>query len=294
MAIRQEIKGRVLVVTIDNPEVKNAFDKATIDGLRDIFDAVSFRDPLPLDSSDNSNDQGELDIGKGGRYRPHAIVLRSTGKVFCAGAHLGEMKQLGAADYQTNLAAAMDMGAMFRTVRNCPVPVVVRVQGAAYGGGVGLVAASDIVVAGPAARFCFSEVKLGLVPGVISPLVIDRIGQAASRRYFLTSTVFEVEEAHRIGLVDFLVEEGTGNDEAGELDAAVAKVVDDILRGGPDALAMCKSLLEGAQALGYTRSGELTARMIAEARTSAEAQGALNAFLNKKKAPWVMDEKWSL
>jgi methylglutaconyl-CoA hydratase len=294
MAIRQEINGRVLVITIDNPEVKNAFEKATIDGLLDIFDAVSFRDPLPSDNALALDKAGQLDIGEGGQYRPHAIVLQSSGNVFCAGAHLGEMKQLGALDYQTNLAAAMDMGLMFRAVRNCPVPVVVRVQGAAFGGGVGLVAASDIVVAGPAAKFCFSEVKLGLVPGVISPLVIDRIGQAAARRYFLTSTVFGLEEAYRIGLVDCPVASENGDEGDVLLDAAVSQVVNDLLVGGPEALAMCKSLLEGAQALGFTRSSELTARMIAEARTSQEAQGALAAFLNKEKSPWVKDEKWVL
>lgn len=294
MAIIQEINGRVLVVTIDNPKVKNAFDKQTIDGLRDIFDAVSFRDPLPSDRAQGLNPSGQLDIGPGGRFRPHAIVVMSTGDVFCSGAHLGEMKQLGALDYQTNLAAAMEMGAMFRTVRNCPSPVVARVQGPAFGGGVGLVASCDVVVAGPGARFCFSEVKLGLVPGVISPLVIDRIGQAAARRYFLTSTVFDVEEAHRIGLVDCPVLVTEGDDASKMLDAAVSEVVSDILNGGPDALAMCKSLLEGAQSLGFARSGELTARMIAEARTSDEAQGALAAFLNKEKSPWIEDDQWAL
>jgi methylglutaconyl-CoA hydratase len=282
MAVRQEIAGRVLLVTIDNPQVKNAFDKATIDQLRDVFDGVAYRDPLPAETS------GDQDIGTGGRYRPHVIVLRATGSVFCAGAHLGEMKELGEADYQTNLAAALEMGAMFRSVRNCPVPVVARVQGPAFGGGVGLVAACDVVVCSPQARFAFTEVRLGIVPGVIAPLVIDRIGQRAARRYFLTADPISAAEALEIGLVDRLV----GTPE--ELDGLVNTTVQSLLRGGPAALSLCKSLLEGTQSLGFARSAELAARMIAEARTKEEGQAALAAFAAKKPAPWVAEEAWEL
>ena len=282
MPIREEIAGRVLLVTIDNPEVKNAFGKATIDGLRDIFDTVAYRDPLPHAT------EGDQDIGQNGRYRPHVIVLRTTGNVFCAGAHLGEMKTLGEADYQENLAAALEMGAMFRSVRNCPVPVVARVQGPAFGGGVGLVASCDIVVSGPQAKFAFSEVRLGLVPGVIAPLVIDRIGERAARTYFLTADPISAEEALRLGLVDRLAV----SEE--ELDALVNSTVGSLLLGGPQALSLCKSLLEGAQSLGFNRSAELTARMIAEARTNPEGQAALAAFLAKQRAPWAADNSWHL
>ncbi len=282
MGIKQQVAGRVLVVTIDNPQVKNALDKATIESLRQVFDMVAFRDPLPL-----TNEQ-DPDIGAQGRYRPHAMVLQASSDVFCAGAHLGEMKALGEADYQENLAAALDMGAMFRAVRNCPVPVIARVQGPAYGGGVGLVAACDLVVAGPKARFAFSEVRLGIVPGVISPLVIDRIGQRAARTYFLTGDSIEAEQALKMGLVDWLA---AGDDD---LNTQVEKVVCSVLKGGPAALSLCKSLLEGAQSLGFSRSAELCARMIAEARTKPEGQAALNAFLNKEKAPWLDTTTWTL
>ena len=280
MPILQETVGRVLVVTIDNPQVRNAFDKATIEELRTVFDSIAFRDALPVDAGEGP------DIGPRGRYRPHAIVLRATGKVFSAGAHLGEMKALGEADYQTNLAAAMDMGGMFRAVRTCPVPVVARVQGPAYGGGVGLVAACDIVVAGPAAKFAFSEVRLGIVPGVISPLVIDRMGLAAARRYFLTGDAIAADEARRIGLVDRLA----ASDQ--ELDTEMNAAIDSLLKGGAAALSLCKSLLEGAESLGFNRSAELCARMIAEARTGSEGQAALAAFAEKRKAPWVSDNNW--
>ncbi len=282
MPIRTQPQGRVLVVTIDNPEVKNAFSKATIAELQDVFDAVAYRDPLP------PRVEGAADIGPGGRYRPHVMVLRAVGNVFCAGAHLGEMKELGEADYQENLAAALDMGAMFRAVRNCPVPVVARVQGPALGGGAGLVAACDIVVAAPEARFAFTEVRLGLVPGVISPLVIDRLGKRAARVAFLTADPLDCATARELGLVD------RAASSAAHLDAEVEEVVNSLLKGGPEALALCKSLLEGAQSLGFARSGELCARMIADARTKPEAQAALQAFFARENAPWLLDEPWQL
>ncbi len=284
--IRQEKTGRVLVVTIDNPRVKNAFDRATISALRDLFETLSYREVLPPQPAQVQEAAG-WDIGPGGRFRPHAIVLRTTGNVFCAGAHLGEMKKLGEADYQENMTAALDMGAMFRAVRNCPVPVVARVQGPAFGGGVGLVAACDIVVADPRARFAFSEVKLGLVPGVISPLVIARVGQAAARRYFLTAETISADEAVRIGLVDQLA-------AAGALDDTVSGIVTSLLQAGAQALGLCKSLLEGAESVGFARSAELTARMIAEARTKPEAQAALAAFFAKQPAPWLNDTPWTM
>ena len=118
MAIRQEAAGRVLVVTIDNPEVKNAFDRETVGELRELFETVGYRDPLPVDHAKALLPDGTYDIGPAGRFRPHVVVLQATGDVFCAGAHLGEMMELGQADYQENMVAALDMGAMFRAVRN--------------------------------------------------------------------------------------------------------------------------------------------------------------------------------
>jgi methylglutaconyl-CoA hydratase len=227
MPLSKEIVGNVLVVTLDRPEARNAFDSATIETLTELFESVSYREPPPP--------EGVNDEALGHReYRPHAVLLRSTGSVFCAGGDLSDMRRLGAADFQENLAAAIAMGAMFRAIRLCPVPVVARVQGPAFGGGVGLACCCDIVVAGSEARFTFSEVRLGLVAGVIAPLVIERIGQAAARHYFLT----------------------------------------------------------GDPTLGFERSLEFTAQMIAEARTSPEAQAALAAFFAKEPAPWSTDISW--
>ncbi len=278
MGIKQDVMGRVLVVTLDNPEVKNAFDAETISELRRIFESIAFREALPTDSGPAP------EIGEDQRYRPHVVVLRASGDIFCSGAHLGMMKQLGEADYQENIAAAMEMGAMFRAVRGCPAPVVARVQGPAFGGGVGLVASCDIVVAGPRAKFAFSEVRLGLVPGVIAPLVIDRIGLAAARTYFLTAETIDAAEALRIGLIDRL-------SGAEDLDVYLDQTVDSLLKGGPATLGLCKNLIEGANSLGFARSGELTARMIAEARQGGEAQVALEAFFKKAPVPWNQERK---
>lgn len=297
MALRKDISGRVLVLTLDDPPSRNALDTATMQELRDLLEGLSYREPLPVPKEAGLRDgalQDDPDIGPGGKFRPHVVVLRSAGPVFCAGAHLGQMEELGRADFQTNLEAALDMGALFRAVRNFPAPVVARVQGPAYGGGVGLAAACDVVVAGPQAKFTFTEVRLGLVPGVISPLVVDRIGLAATRRYFLTGDPLTAEEAARLGLVDVLAREATEPGKTAGLDAAVERVVGSLLSGGPEALNLCKSLLEGGQSLGFDRSADFCARMIAEARAKPEAQAALPAFFAGRPAPWIVGWPWRL
>ena len=278
MSLSKEIVGKVLVVTLDRPEARNAFDSATIETLTELFESVSYREPPPPEGvNDEALGQGE--------YRPHAVLLRSTGSVFCASDELSDMRRLGAADFQENLAAATAMGAMFRAIRLCPVPVVARIQGPAFGGGVGLACCCDIVVAGSEARFTFSEVRLGLVAGVIAPLVIERIGQAAARHYFLIGDPIRAVDAWRIGLVDRLAgQEG--------LDEAVAQTMSSLLQGGPAALGRIKSLIEGTLTLGFERSLDFTAQMIAEARTSPEAQAALAAFFAKEPAPWSTDISW--
>lgn len=274
MPIRQETRGRVLYVTLDDPEVRNALDADRIDELRTIFESLAYREVLPPDA------EPPFAIATGERWRPHAVVLRAEGDVFCAGAHLGMMRELGRADYQENLGAALAMGAMFRAIHDCPVPVLGRIQGPAYGGGVGLVAACDVTVCAPEARFVFSEVRLGLVPGVISPLVLERLGAARTRRVFLTGEKIDAAGARRLGLIDHVAGEGG-------LDGAVDRQLELLLQGGPQALGMAKALVQGAASLGYVRSAELSARMISEARQTPEAQAALAAFAEKKPAPWT-------
>lgn len=285
MALRREIHGRVLVLTLDDPQTRNALAAPVLQDLRDLLESLAFREPLPVPKPGASS--AAPDIGEGGRYRPHVVVLRSTGPVFCAGADLRQMEDLGRADFQANLESALQMGAAFRALRDFPAPIVARVQGPAYGGGVGLAAACDVVVAGDRAKFAFTEVRLGLVPGVICPLVADRIGLAGARRYFLTGDPIGPQEALRIGLIDRLAPQA-------DLDAAVQEVVGSLLRGGPEALNLCKSLLEGVRSLGYDRSAEFCAKSIADARAKPEAQAALPAFFAGEPAPWAAGEPWRL
>lgn len=258
-------RGPVLSVTLDRPDVHNAFDHEMVLALRDVFQGLHDADP---------------------EDRPHAAVLRATGRTFCAGGDLNDMRRLGRADFEENLASARELGEMFRAIRLSPVPVVARVQGGAFGGGVGMVCACDIVVADENAFFALTEARLGLVAGVISPLVVGRIGLSRARVLCLLGDRIDAREAHRIGLVDVL---------AGEdgLDAVLAGTVGSLLKAGPRALGKVKELVEGAAALEFKESLEFTARMIAEARTSPEAQAALETFFAKQPAPWVRDmEDW--
>ena len=296
-AIRQEMRGPVLVVTIDRPEARNALDGATIAGLRDLFEDLAGLEP-PLPGSGGTVNGGGIVGGAGTMdgggtedgaaspgHRPHAVLLQSSGDVFCAGADLGDMQRLGESDFETNLEAATAMGAMFRAIHACPAPVVARVQGPAFGGGVGLACSCDVVVASQAARFTFTEVRLGLVPGVIAPLVINRIGPTATRAAFLTAEPIRAVDALRLGLIDRLA------DQDG-LDAAVSRTMTAILNGGPEALGRAKALVDGSVTLGLDRSGDFTAQMIAVARTSGEAQAALRAFLDKQEVPWATFAAW--
>lgn len=260
-----ERRGPVTVATLNRPEAHNAFDHAMVLEVRDFFAGL--------------HQAGD---------RPHAVVLRAEGKHFCAGGDLNDMRRLGKADYRENLEAAHELGEMFRAVRLSPVPVVARVAGGAFGGGVGLICACDIVVADPTAFFALTEARLGLVAGVISPLVIGRVGLARARTHCLLGERIDAAEAHRLGLVDVLTPEGG-------LDGGVNRTVRSLLKGGPEALGKIKELVEGAASRPFGESLEFTARMIAEARTRPEAQQALENFFDRKPAPWVNeDEEWSL
>jgi methylglutaconyl-CoA hydratase len=174
--------------------------------------------------------------------------------------------------YDENVADALRLRAMLDAIDGCPVPVVARVQGHALGGGCGLVACCDVVVAEPTATFAFSEVKLGIVPAVISPFALGKIGPSAARRYFVTGERFGAETALRIGLV---------HEVADDLDAAVERVVAELLSAGPKAARAAKELAR------RPLPAEETARLIAERRTSPEGQEGLRAFLEKRSPSWV-------
>jgi methylglutaconyl-CoA hydratase len=243
-ALRIERDGSVLRITLARPDARNAFDAALIAELSEAF----------------------VDVG-----RARAVVLAGEGASFCAGADVEWMRASAGLSFDANVADANAMRQMFESIDRCPAPVVARVQGHALGGGAGLVAAADIVVSAPETVYAFSEVKLGIIPAVISPFALAKIGPGAARRYFLTGERFDAETALRIGLVHEL---------ASDLDAAVDRVVAELLSAGPQAARWAKRLVRERP------DGSETARWIAERRTSDEGQEGLRAFLEKRKPSW--------
>src|SRR5256714_6534177 len=225
-ALRVERDGSVLRITLARPDRRNAFDARLIDELSKAF----------------------IDVG-----RASAVVLAGEGASFCAGADVEWMRASVGLSVDDNVAEANAMRQMFEAIDACPAPVVARVQGHALGGGAGLVAAADIAIADAETVFAFSEVKLGVIPAVISPLALAKIGPGAARRYFLTGERFDAATALRIGLVSEVAE---------QLDAAVDRVVGELLSAGPRAVRWAKRLIQERP------HGPQTPRWIAERRTS--------------------------
>jgi methylglutaconyl-CoA hydratase len=243
-AVKIERDGAVLRVTLARPERRNAFDAALIAELTEAFS----------------------DVGDA-----RAVVLAGEGPSFCAGADVEWQRASIDLSYDDNVEDAMRLYRMCEAIDSCPAPVITRVQGYALGGGSGLVACSDVVVAARDAVFGFTEVRLGIIPAVISPFVIPRIGPGAARRYFLTGERFGADEALRIGLV---------HEVADEPDAVVERIVADVLAGGPDAARAAKRLVRERPA------GPETARIAAARRSSDEGQDGLRAFLEKRRPGW--------
>ena len=245
--LRIERDGSVLRITLARPGRRNAFDAALISELAEAF----------------------VDVG-----RSRAVVLAGEGPSFSAGADVDWMRSSVDLSFEENVADANALRRMLEAIDGCAVPVVARVHGHALGGGAGLVAAADIAIAARDAVFAFSEVKLGLIPAVISPVALTKIGPAAARRYFVTGERFDAETALRIGLV---------HEIADDLDAAVQRVVDELLSAGPQAARWSKRLVRERP------DGPETARWIAERRTSDEGQEGLAAFLEKRAPRWRGD-----
>jgi methylglutaconyl-CoA hydratase len=254
--VRREQDGPVLRLVLDRPEVGNAFDAAVIDGLEAGIAAAERDDAVRV------------------------VVLAGAGKHFSAGADLAYMSRMRDADREANEADALRTQAIFARVAACPKPVVARVHGAARGGGVGLVAVADVVVASDAATFAFTEVRLGIIPAMISPFVIERLGPARARRLFLTAETFGAADAAAWGLVDVVA-----TSEA--LDDAVARVVGRLVRGGPIALAEAKRLVHDVAEADPAAIGRLTSARIAALRVSEEGQEGMAAFLEKRPPRWV-------
>ncbi len=251
-----EIKNGVATVRMNRPDVHNAFD--------DVLIADLTAELRRLDQS----------------QEVRVIVLAANGKSFSAGADLNWMKRMAQYSEAENLHDAMALATLMRTLHGVHKPTVARVQGAAFGGGVGLVACCDIAIAADEALFSLSEVRLGMIPSVISPYVVAAIGERAAHRYFLTAERFGAEEAKRIGLVHEVV-------TADKLDEAVGNMADHLLKGGPKALAAAKKLIADVSRDPLDDSlTEETARRIAAIRVGAEGREGIAAFLEKRKPDW--------
>jgi methylglutaconyl-CoA hydratase len=256
-----ERQGPLGLITLNRADRHNAFDDALVAELTEELRAM----------------EAEASI--------RIVVLAAAGRSFSAGADLNWMKRMSGYSMDDNRRDAMALGALMRTLAHLRKPTVARVQGPAYGGGVGLVACCDIAVATTHATFSFSEAKLGLIPSVISPYVVAAIGERAARRYFLTAERFDAAEARRLGLVHEVA-----NDDA-HMDEKIADIVDSLLACGPVAQTEAKALLRAVSGRGVT--SELiqdTAERIAKIRSSPEGREGITAFLEKRRAAWIAPE----
>ena len=208
------------------------------------------------------------------------LVLGGRGPSFCAGADIGAMKASANAAYEANLAEARRLAGMFAALAEFPKPVVARVHGGVYGGGVGLCCACDIVVASDDAKFGLTEVRLGILPGLISPYVIRRLGDRAARELMLTGERFDAARALGVGIANHVV-------PAAALDAKVAERTGELLKGGPHAQARVKQLLERWGELGWAEYRETLPETLAGVRSGDEAKDGLSAFLDKRKPRWL-------
>ena len=253
--VRIEREGTRARVTMNRPDVRNAFNAELIAALRDAFAALAADDGI------------------------RSIVLAGEGKTFSGGADIAWMRAALDLSEAENIRDAEAMAAMLIAIDRCPKPVIARVHGAALGGGCGLIAAADIVVAASDAVFGFTEVKLGIIPAVISPFTIPKIGVSQSRALFVTGERFDAAYAQRIGLVHHVV-------PAAELDARIAMILDELRTASPAAIAAAKALVRNVVAATPDEATALTARAIAKQRTSPEGQEGLRAFLERRPAAW--------
>jgi methylglutaconyl-CoA hydratase len=255
--LKMTIEGRIATITLNRPDVRNAFNEQSILELTQAFDGLGRSDMVDV------------------------IVLAANGVAFCAGGDLNWMKKMAGYTDAENLADARQLADMLRAIYLCPRPVVAKVQGDCYAGGMGLVAACDIIVAVEEAHFCLSEVKLGLIPATVSPYVIKAIGESAARRYFLTAERFPAQEAQRLGLVHDVATAET-------LDARVAEIVKSILANSPHAVREAKVLVR--EIAGRPVDEALladTAERIARIRASEQGREGVGAFLEKRKPNWL-------
>ena len=250
------VNEHIATITLNRPDVHNAFDAGVIAQLTDLFENAAADETL------------------------RAVVLRGNGKSFCAGGDLNWMRQSAHYSYDENIADAMRLGALLKTIYHMPQPTIALVQGNAFGGGVGLAACCDIVIAEESAQFCLSEVRVGLIPSIIAPYVVAGMGLRQARRYFMTAERIDAATAHRIGFVHEVV-------PAGGLDAAAEKIITALKGGAPGAQARGKKLLLHIAGKPIDDAMiQYTSVQIAEARASDEGKEGLSAFLGKTEPAW--------
>jgi methylglutaconyl-CoA hydratase len=264
MTLLIEHDGPLVRVTLNRPEVRNAFNEELIAEMTAWAESVTLR-----------RDSGQA---AGGEAR--VAVLSGAGKMFSAGADLAWMAKMVAYTHEENVRDARGMARMFEALDRLPIPLVGRIHGAALGGGAGLAAVCDIAVAAEDASFAFTEVKLGILPAVISPFVLAKIGRSAARELFLTGARFGAARAREIGLVHAVAAEA-------ELDRVVAKYVNDLLTSAPGAVAAAKQLIAEVSSRTPTGATEYTIDAIAERRVSPEGQEGMTAFLAKRPPSWT-------
>lgn len=254
-ALRCRAEGPIAHVRLDRPDVRNALNDELIEELRSTFER------LTADSN------------------VRAIVLSGEGKSFCGGADIEMMRSSLDLTHEQNVAGARALSVMYRTIDACPKPVIGKIHGAALGGGAGLAAVCDVAVAASDAVFGFTEVKLGIIPAVISPFVLAKIGASHARALFLTGERFEAKRALAIGLVHEMVVGDT-------LDVAIERIVNEILSAGPSAIAAAKNIIARVRGAAYDQTLESTAEATAAQRVSAEGQEGLRAFIERRKPDW--------
>jgi methylglutaconyl-CoA hydratase len=247
---------KVAWIWLCRTDVRNAFNEVLIQELESIFALLGKEEGL------------------------RAIVLAADGSTFCAGADLNWMRRSVTFSFEDNVHDAQALSRMLKVIQSCPRPVIARLQGSAFGGGVGLIAACDLAVAVQSARFCLSEVKLGLIPAVISPFVLQKMDIASAKWAFLTAEAFSAEEARRLHLINQVVADESS------LNQAVNHLLMSLVANGPEALTQCKVLFAKLSPIDWQRAVDVTTKLIAERRTSAEGQEGMTAFLEKRPPQW--------
>ena len=258
MPLQVETSGAVTRITLNRPEVRNAFNAELIAALTHAFGTVA------------------------AAPQTRVVVLGGHGKAFCAGADLGWMREMAGYDWEQNRADAQALADMLWAIHACPVPVVGRIHGDCYAGGVGLAAVCDVLVAAEGVTFCLSEARLGLLPGTISPYVIRAMGEQAARRYFITAERFSAAQAKAMGFVHEVC-------AAEAIDAKVDELVATLVANGPMAVRACKQLVQdvAGRPIDAALRAE-TARRIADIRATDEGREGVQSFLNKRAPAWLL------